>query len=139
MFTTLDQDNDGLLSRREFRTVTRSAVTADGKTDGAQGLKERRHFDQVDTDHDGSISLAEFMAASGNGVMPSDMQTPDSVASATIAHFDQDNDGRLGPEELEVLLQMSHGVELAKLDVDGDGYVTHEELMSAYAETQSTK
>ena len=33
--------------------------------------------------------------------------------------------------ELEVLLQMSHGVDVPSLDVDSDGFVTKEELMAS--------
>ena len=43
----------------------------------------------------------------------------------------QDKDGRLGPDELQGLLKMSQGVELSKLDLDADGYVTHDELLSS--------
>ena len=43
----------------------------------------------------------------------------------------QDKDGQLSQAELEVLLQMSHGVDVPSLDVDSDGFVTKEELMAS--------
>jgi Ca2+-binding EF-hand superfamily protein len=48
-------------------------------------------------------------------------------------HFDGDKDGRLGPDEIEAMLSMSSGVDIAKIDTDADGYVTHEELRASLA------
>ena len=67
--------------------MTRSAVGGDGTS---SGLEERRHFDRVDLDRDGSITLEEFMAAASSAeVSPSRIEDPDATAAATIAHFDQ--------------------------------------------------
>ena len=44
----------------------------------------------------------------------------------------------LGPEELAVLLQMSQGVDLSQVDLDGDGSVTLEELTTATSNARST-
>ena len=45
----------------------------------------------------------------------------------------QNKDGQLGPDELEVLLGMSSGVDLTRLDTDSNGYVTHEEIVASMA------
>ena len=49
----------------------------------------------------------------------------------------QDTDGQLSPDELDAMLQMSRGVDVSKLDLDGDGYVTHDEMVRSMIEAQS--
>ena len=49
----------------------------------------------------------------------------------TLISVSQDDDGRLGPGELEVLMGMSSGVDISDLDTDADGYLTHEEMVAS--------
>ena len=143
MFETLDKDGDGLLSRGEFKTFTQSAVGADGQMLGSEGLTQRRHFDSSDRNRDGKISHEEYMAV----VQMSTPQPPDDggdnapagrmaeiqqAVDMTMHHFDQNNDGRLDADELELLLQHSRGVDISKIDADLDGYVTREEIWNDF-------
>ena len=79
------QNTDGRLSRKEFRTFTQSTINADGQL---SGLEERGHFDSIDANRDGSISIDEFMGSSQSAQVPESMQDPEAAATAAIAHFD---------------------------------------------------
>ena len=129
----LDTNGDGRLSRSEFRPFSRSTVDANGQL--RDGLGQRQHFDSIDVDGDGSISLTEFGAAVSGGSAPN-LQDAGDAAMATIQHFDQDGDEQLSREELAVMLSMSHNVDASQLDADGDGYITHEELRSSIEASQ---
>ena len=127
LFETLDENGDGALSRREFRRFSQSTVDASGQQ--RDGLAQRRHFDRVDADSDGVISSVEFTASSSSGEAPEALQDPAAAAAATVAHFDENGDGKLDANEMETFLSMSHGLDIQTLDADADGYVTQEELL----------
>ena len=133
LFQTLDQNGDGLLSRKEMRPFSQSTVDANGQQ--RDGFAQRQHFDGMDTNRDGFIDATEFAAASSIGQAPAALQDPATMAAATLAHFDEDHDGRLSPEELATMLSMSHGVDVTELDADADGYVTQEELLASIEAT----
>lgn len=128
------QDGDGRLSRREFRHVTQSAIGADGQP--LSGIEQRRHFDRVDANLDGAITLAEFLSSSEEGAARA--PAGHDPVTATMAHFDSDGDGQLDEEELQAMLSMSHGVDRTLLDIDGDGFVTKEELAAAMQPPQGS-
>ena len=78
VFTRFDVDNTGQLSFEAANKALR------GKKQLGLNL-----FKELDTDHDGSISLEEFIAAA----MRRDMFLAEEKLHAAFSHFDADGDG----------------------------------------------
>ena len=133
LFQTLDQDADGFLSRSELRTFSQSAIGTHGQPLDVAG--QQAHFDTLDLNSDGKISYEEFEQAASTASMASSsntgLQDAESAAGSILAHFDQDHDGQLNLDELAGFLAASHGLTAEMLDVDGDGFITKDELIYA--------
>ncbi|MFB7516949.1 EF-hand domain-containing protein [Streptomyces sp. NPDC056144] len=150
-FDLIDTNGDGSITWDDFELIISrmakefslpvSAPRIIALSDAYQGLWDGLR-ESMDTDGDGEISREEYVAglesdaASGEGyrrlVVP--------VAKAIIALGDTDGDGRLDSEELARIhagLGMGdkdHQEAMARIDLDGDGYVTEQELAQAIEE-----
>lgn len=97
-----DTNGDGVISREEAKALPRLA----------------QHFDQIDADKNGSISMDELKAMH---------------AHQREGHFDRmdtDRDGKLSRAEAERFPRMAD--KFGKLDANGDGFVTKDELKTAH-------
>jgi Ca2+-binding EF-hand superfamily protein len=134
LFTNLDQDGDGALSRAEA-----------ARTPGAAFLQALLHgefpgdassaaapFALLDSDGDGRITrreLASYYCRAGLDAMVLQILPPraeaDALTDALFRLLDRDGDGLLSREEL------THAaVSLSKVDLDEDEFITREELLS---------
>src|SRR5262245_587848 len=152
-FRTYDNDGDGYIEREDFqlaadRTGEEFGHTPDSParqrlTELLLGLWE--HLATVaDADSDGRISEAEYKAAFAAGLL----ETPESFnegygpfLDALMAVVDTEVDGRLSADEhvrwTRALMRLpeSETRELhRRIDTDGDGYVTKQELLEAIRE-----
>jgi hypothetical protein len=84
----------------------------DGECHGGRGRGPGAHFDQLDTNKDGSLSQAEFLAK----------------GDARFAQADTNKDGKLTKEERQAVHQAHMKERFAKHDKNGDGKLTKDEL-----------
>ena len=137
-----DTDGDGVLSDKEVEAAQAFILK--------QIEEERgRHFDDVDTDADGSLTLAEFTAAPGNQQLPSGLvkEIFDSVDSDGNGLVSKEEFGAsigpvlppLGvggvwakdPQDLEEEIAKSLNAAFASMDTDSDGTVSRAEYLAA--------
>jgi Ca2+-binding EF-hand superfamily protein len=105
LFTVLDLDGDGVVSKLELR----KAITS---------LKK------LDTDNDGNITLAEATAGDASGAVAAD---PNAQFIDQWMKYDKNGDGRLTADEVPPQMkQMLQGV-----DQNGDGAIDPQELTAA--------
>ncbi|KAH9580131.1 EF-hand domain [Trypanosoma melophagium] len=118
-FIYMDRDNDGHVGRDELLATVRRCVG-----DARFGpLREYLVplFTVADRDHDGRLSLAEFLLsfANGPGVVPAEVINS-CVSSVRV---------RLTDEEIATLQETFH-----RIDTKADGYIDKEELIEALKE-----
>lgn len=101
MFTAIDADGDGVITKVELR----KAIAA---------LKK------LDADGDGNITLAEVSP-------PSPFSDPAQFVDRVIADNDKNGDGKLSKDEVPERLQRM----LENADQNGDGEITREEVTAA--------
>lgn len=117
-FARLDRNGDGVLELGE------RARPAARRTPPGRDVQRGQRLQALDTDHDGRVSRAEFLAA----------------ADARFAAADSNHDGRLGPQELLDAPDRAARRErlaarlVARLDSDHDGRVSREEYLAAARE-----
>lgn len=149
-FTTYDSDHDGYIEREDFTLAAARMGEAFGHGPDSPA---RQHLERLclelwhhlasvsDTDDDGRISEAEYKAAFAKGML----ETPESFdagyrpfldAIMTIA--DTDGDGKLDVDEevrwtgsLMNLPEADAREVHRRLDTDGDGYITTDDLLEA--------
>jgi Ca2+-binding EF-hand superfamily protein len=146
-FSLLDPTGDGYVTRDDYEAFGLRLVQAFGQPPGSpaalavrEGYRRlwRAMADRADSDRDGRITEAEFLA--WIGAVSSDDGFDDEIAPlarAVVALADDDTDGVLSEGELRCLLDacglstaQSQRV-FAKLDLDGSATIDTAELVAA--------
>jgi len=83
---------------------------------------ELRLFRRIDADHDGRLSLEEFVAG-----VPPDQAAYVSAFRSRFAAMDEKHQGSVGPAEVEAYFRAL----LRRIDRNGDGKVTEREWLAA--------
>lgn len=112
-FKAADKDGDGKLTREEAKAMPRVA----------------KHFDEIDTDKDGTVSLEEIYASARKVV-----KHMEEERRAKFAAADKDKDGTLDREEAKALPRVSQHFD--EIDADKDGTVSPQEIKT-YAKARS--
>lgn len=146
-FRVYDVDDDGRIARPDFERVVenvRVLYGADARSGLHQALQQGylRRWEALaasaDTDHDGGVDLSEWLAY-WEGVLGDEARYErevGEVAARLFEVFDTDEDGVLGPDEFCNFYGV-YGLKSAlarqvflDLDADGDGIVSHAEMMA---------
>ncbi|HUB83861.1 MAG TPA: hypothetical protein VMB03_33930 [Bryobacteraceae bacterium] len=146
LFQTLDADRDGTLSAGEMIAAPAALLSLDRNGDGkltkeecGADIRSNPLLRALDSDHDGEISAAEMRGAEralekldrdGDGVVDTAETVPDYVRNAGHHIFEQldvTHSGRVGVTESG---SDTMGAFLMDADIDGDGYVTPDELIN---------
>ena len=110
-FKAADKDGDGTLDREEAKAMPRIA----------------KHFDRIDADKSGTLSLDEIGAAADRGRKTHDkMKEGHEKGKAHFTAADKDNDGSLDREEAKAMPHVAKHFD--RIDADKSGTVTVEEL-----------
>lgn len=113
-FAAIDTNKDGVLTRDEIAAVQSKVL------EQAQAARQQRmesEFKKLDTDNNGSLSMAEFRLVAPP-VRAS--ETPDAV----IAGIDANKDGRVTPDEYRT----GPLATFDKADANNDGTITADEV-----------
>lgn len=147
VFTVLDTDGDGHITVADFTAKADQLCAAYSlEAQSAHHTAMQRAYaawwEQIrqgaDSDGDGRVSQAEFVAAirSGTAADPGYLQTVDGVCHAVFDSSDGDGDGRISREEFERIygaVDMQADVTRVAfdhLDTDGDGVISREEFVA---------
>jgi Ca2+-binding EF-hand superfamily protein len=130
LFTDLDRDGDGFLSKAEAARAPSLAFLDSFLQGGvAETGNHTAVFADLDTDHDGRVSRTEFDAYYRRGladvrlvILPGDAGA-DVLTDVLFRLLDRDGDGKLSREELR-----RAGDALRVADFNGDEWITPDEL-----------
>jgi len=110
-FRKADADNDGAMTRDEAKSMPRVA----------------KHFDAIDIDKDGTVSLEEIRAS---------MRKAHERGVERFRAADKDNDGTLTREEAKSMPRVARHFDA--IDTDKDGTVSEQEI-HAYMKARQPK
>jgi Ca2+-binding EF-hand superfamily protein len=102
-----DTNGDGLISRQEAAALPMLA----------------KHFDEIDTNHDGQLSKDELKAYF--------KAKREQMAAAWFKKLDTDGDGRISKAEAQANAPRL-AAHFDQIDTNGDGFITPEELAAAH-------
>lgn len=140
-FARLDKKGDGKLTPDEL--VPR---WEHGAKDGKVAQYAQAHFDKLDANHDGVVTLAEYIAfatadyqqldAAHNGQVtaseiansPKTQERAAKVAAGIVKHLDTNGDGVVSQDEFLAAAQKR----FARMDKNGDGYIEADEVGSRH-------
>jgi Ca2+-binding EF-hand superfamily protein len=142
VFDLYDVNKDGYIDAADYARVGEGLGTATGSAPGSAGYEKMRsdyleYWDQLrlgaDTDHDGRVSQAEFVAH--YETLPAIKETILAVVQGILGLTDWDGDGKISQAEFAADLQ-AHNVEapaaaeaFSHLDRNGDGFIDTDELV----------
>ena len=115
-FKSADKDGDGTLDKEEAKAMPQVA----------------KNFDALDTDKDGTVSMAEVMAGAKGKMkgkardMRERMKSMHEAGKEKFAAADKDGDGTLDKEEAKAMPRVA--ADFDKIDADKDGTVSMEEI-----------
>ena len=115
-FARVDTNHDGFLSRDEIAAAGVKAV-AQAQQNVDEKVKEE--FNKLDTDKNGSLSLAEFKAAA--------KVTTKASPDEALQRLDANKDGRISAAEFKANTLANYD----KVDANHDGKITPEEASKA--------
>ncbi|WP_431046830.1 EF-hand domain-containing protein [Streptomyces sp. P1-3] len=139
IFTMLDVDGDGVISRQEYLARPERAAAALGREGGdplvsAARTAHERVYASMDANGDGKVTFAEYATWAG-------AETFDDVCRHALGSLfdlaDTDADGTLGRAEFTrlraVLGNPTENAEKAfdALDTDGDGHIDRDEYLAS--------
>lgn len=130
LFSTLDRNGDGVLTINEIRSALHKIQNISQLGDDIDNL-----LMELDTDGNGRIDYTEFIAAS----IDHKLYEQESLCKAAFKVFDLDMDGRISPQELSRVLNITFLQEafeqstieslLKEVDINQDGYIDFNEFM----------
>lgn len=138
IFTMLDVDGDGIISRKEYLARVERAAAALGRADDDPLLSSARTahervFEAMDANGDGQVTFAEYEAWAGE-------RSFDEVCRPALGSLfdlaDADGDGRLDRAEFTRLRHaLGNPADNAReafdaLDEDGDGHVDRDAYLA---------
>jgi Ca2+-binding EF-hand superfamily protein len=147
VFAVFDTDGDGHITVDDFTAKADQLCAAYSlqvrsphhtAIQGAYTAWWEQIRDDADSDGDGRVSQAEFVAAirSGADADPRYLQTVDGLCNAVFDSSDGDGDGRISREEFERIygaVEMQADVTRVAfdhLDTDGDGVISRQEFVA---------
>jgi Ca2+-binding EF-hand superfamily protein len=113
-FARMDSNKDGIATRAEIEAYERAGAEADLKRRAAEA------FARLDSDHDGQLSLAEFMKVDASIPLKVD-------AGPLLAQSDLNRDGKITLVEHRTAKLANFD----RMDTDKDGVVTPAEMKAA--------
>ncbi|KAF7458403.1 calcium-dependent protein kinase CDPK5 [Cryptosporidium felis] len=130
LFSTLDRNGDGVLTINEIRSALHKIQNISQLGDDIDNL-----LMELDTDGNGRIDYTEFLAAS----IDHRLYEQESLCKAAFRVFDLDMDGRISPQELSRVLNVTFIQEafeqstidslLKEVDTNQDGFIDFNEFM----------
>lgn len=114
-FEAQDRDGDGTLAPSELEVRSGRDATPDR-------VQFRHHFDRLDADGSGEVSLQEFQ------------DHHQRINERMFSRFDADRSGGFSPDEMRALRDSTQhrGGPIARADQNGDGELSLEELSSIH-------
>ncbi|MFQ5538189.1 MAG: EF-hand domain-containing protein [Gemmatimonadota bacterium] len=144
-FRVYDVDDNGAIGTPDFDRVLENLRVLHGLSENTPAMEELRgayttRWERIcsaaDVDHDGSVTLEEWLAY-WEGILEDDARFEQEVAALTqrlFSLFDVDEDGTIGPDEFcDFFGAYGLSAALARqifldLDLDGDGTMSRSEL-----------